>query len=246
MPDPRALTPADAPPTSSPTGKIILAAVFAIAIGAFFYFDLAQYLSLQSLKGNRDRLLAYVEDHYATAVLLFIGVYCLQTALSLPGAGALTLVGGFLFGNVVGTLYVNVAATAGATLAFLAARYLLQDWVERKFGDWLEPIQQGFARNAFSYLMTLRLIPAFPFFLVNLVSGLTRINVGTYIVATAIGILPGSFVYAFAGRQLGTLNSLKEIASPPVLLAFTLLGLLALLPILYRKMKKGTEPTPSP
>jgi uncharacterized membrane protein YdjX (TVP38/TMEM64 family) len=94
--------------------------------------------------------------------------------------------------------------------------------------------------------MTLRLIPAFPFFLVNLVSGLTRINVGTYIVATAIGTLPGSFVYAFAGRQLGTINSLKEIASPPVLLAFTLLGLLALLPILYRKMKKGTEPTPSP
>jgi len=246
MPDPRALTPADAPPTSSPTGKIILAAVFAIAIGAFFYFDLAQYLSLQSLKGNRDRLLAYVEDHYATAVLLFIGVYCLQTALSLPGAAALTLVGGFLFGSVIGTLYVNVAATAGATLAFLAARYLLQDWVERKFGDRLEPIQQGFARNAFSYLMTLRLIPAFPFFLVNLVSGLTRINVGTYIAATAIGTLPGSFVYAYAGRQLGTINSLREIASPPVLLAFTLLGLLALLPILYRKMKKGTKPAPSP
>ncbi len=147
MPDPQALTPADAQPASSPTGKIILAAVFAIAIGAFFYFDLAQYLSLQNLKGNRDRLLAYVENHYATAVLLFIGVYCLQTALSLPGAAALTIAGGFLFGSVVGTLYVNVAATAGATLAFLAARYLLQDWVERKFGDRLEPIQQGFARR---------------------------------------------------------------------------------------------------
>ena len=183
-------------------GKIVLAVLFAIAIGAFFYFDLAQYLSLQSLKSNRDRLLAYAEDH-----------------------------------SVAGTLYVNVAATAGATLAFLAARYLLQDWVERKFGDRLEPIQQGFARNAFSYLMTLRLIPAFPFFLVNLVSGLTRINVGTYIAATAIGILPGSFVYAYAGRQLGTINSLGEIASPPVLLAFTLLGLLALFPIIYRKLK---------
>ncbi|HZC68469.1 MAG TPA: VTT domain-containing protein, partial [Nitrospirales bacterium] len=138
-------------------GKIVLAVMFAIAIGAFFYFDLAQYLSLQNLKGNRDRLLMYTEDHYVTAVLLFIGVYCVQTVLSLPGAAALTLVGGFLFGSVVGTLYVNVAATAGATLAFLAARYLLRDWVERKFGDRLEPIQQGFARNAFSYLMTLRL-----------------------------------------------------------------------------------------
>lgn len=246
MPDPQALTPANAPPASSPTGKIILAAVLAIAIGAFFYFDLAQYLSLQNLKGNRDRLLAYTDAHYETAVLLFIGVYCAQTALSLPGAAALTLVGGFLFGSVVGTLYINVAATAGATLAFLAARYLLKDWVERKFGNRLEPIQQGFVRNAFGYLMTLRLIPVFPFFLVNLVSGLTRINVGTYIAATAIGILPGSFVYAYAGRQLGTINSLREIASPPVLLAFTLLGLLALTPILYRKFKGGTEPRSAP
>ena len=218
-------------------GKIVLAVLFAIAIGAFFYFDLSAEHLLQILKSNRDRLLAYAEDHYVTAVLLFIGVYCAQTALSLPGAAALTLVGGFLFGSVAGTLYVNVAATAGATLAFLAARYLLQDWVERKFGDRLGPIQQGFARNAFSYLMTLRLIPAFPFFLVNLVSGLTRINVGTYIAATAIGILPGSFVYAYAGRQLGTINSLGEIASHPVLLAFTLLGLLALFPIIYRKLK---------
>jgi uncharacterized membrane protein YdjX (TVP38/TMEM64 family) len=242
MPDPRALIPAEAPPASSPIGRILLAAIFAIAIGAFFYFDLPQYLSLQNLKGNRDRLLAYAEDHYATAVLLFIGVYCVQTAFSLPGAAALTLVSGLLFGSVVGTLYVNVAATAGATLAFLAARYLLRDWVERKFGDRLEPIQQGFARNAFSYLMTLRLIPVFPFFLVNLVSALTRIKVGTYIAATAIGILPGSFVYAYAGRQIGTIDSLREIASPPVLLAFTLLGLLALTPILYRKFKGSKLP----
>src|SRR5437899_5913558 len=143
MPDPQALTPADAQPASSPTGKIILAAVFAIAIGAFFYFDLAQYLSLQNLKGNRDRLLAYVEDHYATAVLLFIGVYCLQTALSLPGAAALTLVGGFLFGREVGTLYVTVAARSGATLAFLAARHLFRERVERKFGERPASIQQG-------------------------------------------------------------------------------------------------------
>jgi uncharacterized membrane protein YdjX (TVP38/TMEM64 family) len=242
MPDPRALIPAEAPPASSPIGRILLAAIFAIAIGAFFYFDLPQYLSLQNLKGNRDRLLAYAEDHYATAVMLFIGVYCVQTAFSLPGAAALTLVSGLLFGSVVGTLYVNVAATAGATLAFLAARYLLRDWVERKFGDRLEPIQQGFARNAFSYLLTLRLIPVFPFFLVNLISGLTRIKVGTYIAATAIGILPGSFVYAYAGRQIGTIDSLREIASPPVLLAFTLLGLLALTPILYRKFKGSKLP----
>jgi len=131
---------------------------------------------------------------------------------------------------------VNVGATTGATLAFLTARYLLRDWVERKFGDRLEPIQAGFAKNAFSYLLTLRLIPIFPFFLVNLVSGLTRVNLGAYVVATALGIIPGTFVYAYAGRQLGTINSLKEIASPNVLLAFTLLGLLALVPVLYRRI----------
>jgi len=219
----------------SAQGKIILGVLFAAAIGAFFYFDLKQYLSLETLKENRDRLLMFTDMNYASAVSLFIGVYILQTAFSLPGGAILTLAGGFLFGSMLGTLYVNLGATTGATLAFLAARYLLRDWVEGKFGSRLGPFQEGFSKNAFSYLMTLRLIPAFPFFLVNLLSGLTRVNLGTYVVATALGIIPGSFVYAYAGRQLGTINSLKEIASPNVLLAFTLLGLLALLPIVYKK-----------
>ncbi|HEX9798290.1 MAG TPA: TVP38/TMEM64 family protein [Anaerolineales bacterium] len=219
----------------SSQGKIILAVLFAAAIGAFFYFDLKQYLSLEALKANRDSLLLFTEANYAAAVALFIGVYILQTAFSLPGGAILTLAGGFLFGSLLGTVYVNLGATTGATLAFLAARHLLRDWVERKFGDRLGPIQEGFSKNAFSYLMTLRLIPLFPFFLVNLVSGLTRVTLGTYVVATAVGIIPGSFVFAYAGRQLGTINSLGEIASPRVLLAFTLLGLLALVPIVYRK-----------
>ena len=105
----------------------------------------------------------------------------------------------------------------------------------------VEPLQQGFAKNAFSYLLTLRLIPLFPFFVVNLVSGLTRMNVGTYVGATALGIIPGSFVYAYAGRQLGTINSLKEIASPNVIAAFVLLGLLALVPIIYKKVSCATS-----
>ena len=229
-------------PSTTPTdsrnslmGKILIGCILLAGIGAFFYFDLGQYLSLETLKANRDTLLAYTASHYEIAVTGFILIYILQTAFSLPGGAILTLTGGFLFGSVMGTLFVNIGATAGATLAFLAARYLLHDWVERQFGDRIGPIQEGFANNAFSYLMTLRLIPAFPFFLVNLVSGLTRINLGTYVLATSIGIIPGSFVFAFAGRQLGTINSLSEIASPPVLLAFTLLGLLALLPVAYQK-----------
>jgi uncharacterized membrane protein YdjX (TVP38/TMEM64 family) len=216
--------------------KVALALTIAVAVGAFFYFDLGQFLSLQTLKDNRDRLLAFTEAHYAAAVGLFVVAYAAVTGLSLPGAAIMTLAGGFLFGAVFGTILVNLGATTGATLAFLVARYLFRDAVERKFGKWLGPFQEGFAKNAFSYLMTLRLIPLFPFFVVNLVSGLTRINLSTYVAATALGIIPGSFVYAYAGRQLGTINSLKEIASPNVLAAFVLLGLLAVVPIIYKKL----------
>ncbi len=225
-----------APPRKFPIGKACLSALLIIGIGAFVYFDLGRYLALDALKANRDRLLVFTDANYVTAVSAFILLYCAVTGLSLPGAVIMTLAGGFLFGGLLGTLYVNLGATGGATISFLASRYLLREWVERTFGHKLGPIQEGFARNAFSYLMTLRLIPLFPFFLVNLVSGLTRISVGTYIAATAMCIVPGSFVYANAGRQLGSINSLKEIASPNVLLAFTLLGVLALVPIVYRRM----------
>ena len=225
----------DSAESSSPLGKIVILGILGLGLGAFFYFDVGQYFSLEALKANRDDLLAYTNANFTAAVILYVAVYILQTAFSLPGGALMTLTGGFLFGSVLGTIFVNIGATAGATLAFLAARYVLRDWVERKFGERIEPIQAGFAQNAFSYLLTLRLIPAFPFFLVNLVSGLTRIPLGTYVIGTSIGIIPGSFVYAFAGRQLGSINSLAEIASPPVLLAFTFLGLLALVPIVHRK-----------
>jgi len=228
--------PAVRPAGGAHVGKFIILGGIAVGIGLFLYFDLGRFLSLESLKANRDHLLAFTEDNYTAAVGLFILLYIAVTGLSLPGATILTLAGGFVFGAVPATLYVNIGATTGATLAFLAARYVLRDWVEQKFGKWLEPLQQGFAKNAFSYLLTLRLIPLFPFFVVNLVSGLTRVNVGTYVAATALGIIPGSFVYAYAGRQLGTINSLKEIASPQVLGAFVLLGAFALAPLLYKKL----------
>ncbi|TKB89131.1 MAG: TVP38/TMEM64 family protein [Nitrospira sp.] len=181
-------------------------------------------------------LLAFTDANFVSAVGIFIAAYVIVAGLSLPGAVILTLAGGFLFGATMATLFINIGATTGATLAFLTARYLLRDTVEQKFGKWLEPFQEGFAKNAFSYLLTLRLIPLFPFFVVNLVSGLTRVSIGAYVTATAIGIIPGSFVYAYAGRQLGTINSLKEIASPNVIGAFVLLGLLALVPIVYKRV----------
>jgi uncharacterized membrane protein YdjX (TVP38/TMEM64 family) len=193
------------------------------------------------VKANRDQLLEFTEANYSVAVGLFIVTYCVVAGFSLPVGAVMTVAGGFLFGAVFATLFVNVGATTGATLAFLVARYLLRDAMEQKFGKWIGPFQEGFGKNAFSYLMTLRLIPVFPFFLVNLVSGLTRVNISTYIAATALGIIPGSFVYAYAGRQLGTINSLKEIASPNVIMAFVLLGLLTLTPTLYKKLRGKPE-----
>ncbi len=220
-------------------GRWLVLALFALGVGLFFYLDLGRFLTLAALQQNRDALRQYTDSHYTTTVGLYVALYAGQTALSLPGATILTLAGGFLFGTLLGALYVNVAATTGATLAFLAARYLLHAAVERRFGPRLESIQAGFARNAFAFLLTLRLIPLFPFFLVNLAAGLTRVRLGTYVLATAIGILPASLVFSNAGRQLGSIESLRDVASPRVLGAFVLLGLLALAPVAYHRLRRG-------
>lgn len=216
-------------------GRWAILAAAGLAILLFYRFDLGRWLTLESVKANRDVLLAWTDAHYPVAAAGFIAAYCLQTALSLPGATLFTLAGGFLFGVIPGAIYANLGATSGAALAFLAARYLFRDAVERRFGATLKPIQEGFARDGFNYLLTLRLIPIFPFFLVNLVSGLTRISTSSYVLATAVGIVPASLVYCNAGRQLGSLNSLGDVASPRVLGAFALLGLLALAPVGYRR-----------
>jgi uncharacterized membrane protein YdjX (TVP38/TMEM64 family) len=225
----------------SNTTKWVLLVTLISGITLFFILDLGRYLTLSSLQVNKAALQAFTEQNYTLTVLLFILIYCVQTALSLPGAAILTLAGGFLFGTFAGGFFVNVGATSGAALAFLASRYLFKETVEAKFGKRLFSMQEGFSNNAFSYLLTLRLIPLFPFFLVNLASGLTRIRLSTYVFATAIGILPGSLVFSNAGKQLGTINSLKDIASPGVMGAFVLLGLLSMVPVLYKKWKRPMD-----
>jgi uncharacterized membrane protein YdjX (TVP38/TMEM64 family) len=219
-------------------GKLIVVGAFVLGVAAFFTFDLGRHLTLAALKANKDALRAYTDAHYLISVFAFIVAYCVQTALSLPGAVIFTLTGGFLFGTALGTLYVNIGATSGAVLAFLTARYLFRNAVERRFGEKLIAIQRGFSQDAFNYLLTLRLIPLFPFFLVNLAAGLTRIRVSTYTAATAIGIIPASIVYANAGSQLGRIESLKDIASPQVLGALALLGLLSLVPVVYQRLRR--------
>jgi len=230
-------------PAKHLSGRWVVLGLFGFVLLVIYWLDLGRWLNLSAVQANRDALLAWTHTNYFTAVILFILIYTLQTVLVLPGAALLSLLGGFLFNPVLGALYVNIGATGGATGAFLASRYLFRDVVERKFGDRLAPLQAGIARDAFHYLLTLRLIPLFPFFLVNLLAGLTRIRTGPYVLATSLGILPASFVFCNAGRQLGTLNSLDDVASPRVLGALALLGVLALAPMIYRKWNKRAKAT---
>jgi uncharacterized membrane protein YdjX (TVP38/TMEM64 family) len=221
------------------TKKVFLVIVGAIAVGLFFYFDLQRFLTLTALKANRQTLLDYYATHKLIMVAGFMAIYIIQTALSLPGAAILSLAAGAIFGSIMGTVYANIAATAGATLAFLITRYLLRDVVLNKFGDKLEGMNRELEERGFSYLLFLRLVPLFPFFLINLAAGLTRLPLRTFFFGTMLGIIPGGFVYVNAGASLATIDSLSGIASPRVLGSFALLGLFALVPVLYNKFKSN-------
>lgn len=216
--------------------KILILASAALLIGLFFYFDLGRYLTLSSLKANRDALVEYYEQHRIITVAVFVMIYIIQTALSLPGAAVLTLAAGAVFGAVTGSLYVNIGATAGATLAFLAVRYLFRDVIQNKFGARLEKINSELETRGLNYLLFLRLIPVFPFFLINLGAGLTRMPLRTFFLGTMVGIIPGSFVYCNAGASLAMISSMSDIVSPRVLVSFALLGVFALMPVAYNKL----------
>lgn len=212
--------------------KSALLAIILLLVAGFFLFDLGQYLDLASLKAQHAALDAQVVANPWLVGGLFFLVYVLVTALSLPGAALMTLVGGALFGLAGGTLLASFASTLGATLAMLSSRFLLRDWVQARFSQRLTGIDQGIAREGASYLFALRLVPVFPFFLINLAMGLTRLPVRTFWWISQLGMLPGTLIYVNAGRELGQLDSLAGILSPGLLGAFVLLGLL---PILSRK-----------
>ncbi|HIJ96871.1 MAG TPA: TVP38/TMEM64 family protein [Desulfuromonadales bacterium] len=218
--------------------KIILAIAATLLIALFFSFDLGRFLTLAALKTNRQILLDYYAAHKLTMVVGFMALYIVQTALSLPGAAILSLAAGAIFGSIMGTLYTNIAATLGATLAFLITRYLLRDVVLNKFGSKLEGINRELETRGFNYLLFLRLVPLFPFFLINLAAGLTRLPLRTFFFGTLLGIIPGGFVFVNAGASLASIDSLSAIATPRVLGSFALLGLFALVPVLYNKFKK--------
>lgn len=218
--------------------KILILVAAVIAVVLFFYLDLGRYLTLESLKANRQALIQYYAAHQASTVAGFMALYILQTALSLPGAAILSLAAGAIFGSLAGTFYAVVAATVGATLAFVVTRYLLRDLVLDKFGPKLEGLNRELETRGFNYLLFLRLVPLFPFFLINLAAGLTRLPLRVFVPGTLIGIIPGGFVFVNAGASLATINSLSDVASPRVLGSFALLGLFALVPVIYGKVKK--------
>ncbi|MDM5075411.1 FAD-dependent oxidoreductase [Aeromonas media] len=207
-------------------GRLLLLLMMGSLVGAFFVFDLDAYLSLSRLQAHQVQASAWVQAHFGQAALLFTLLYVITTALSLPGAALLTLGGSALFGVGWGLLLVSFASSLGATLAFLSARFLLRDWVSRRFGDKLATFEADMAKDGAFYLLSLRLIPLFPFFLVNLLMGLTPIRVSTYYWVSQLGMLPGTFVYVLAGSELATLTSTGKILSPGLVVALTLLGLM--------------------
>ncbi len=207
----------------------LLLVLIAMAIAMFFALGLDDYLSLQRLKSEQAALAAWIANNAATAAATYFVAYVLVAALSLPGAAVMTLAGGALFGLAFGTLLVSFASSLGATLAFLAARFLFRDAVRAKFGERLAPIEAGVARDGGFYLFTLRLVPAFPFFLVNLLMGLTPMKAGVFYLVSQIGMLPGTLAFVYAGTQLAQIDSLSGVLSPGLIGAFALLGVLPLL-----------------
>ena len=218
--------------------KVFLLIFAGLAAGLFFWLDLGRLLTLESLKANRQALLDFYAAHTLATVAGFMAVYIIQTALSLPGAAILSLAAGAIFGSIMGTVYAVISASIGATLAFLVTRYLLRDLVLKRFGKRLEGMNRELEERGFNYLLFLRLVPIFPFFLINLAAGLTRLPLRIFIVGTLLGIIPGGFVFVNAGASLATITSISGIASPRVLGSFALLGLFALIPVFYNKLTR--------
>ena len=217
--------------------RIVVALCITALIIFIRVFGLHELLNFETFRQYRDQLLSITNEHYFLTASVFVVTYIIVVALSIPGATILTLTAGFLFG-FVGVLYVNAGATAGAVLAFLSARYLIGDWIQKRYGDRFESFNKEIAENGYNYLLTLRFIPLFPFFLINIFAGLTRIPLITFAWTTMIGILPGSFVYIYTGRQLGGIDKPGDILSLQIILAFVLLGFLALSPVIIKKILK--------
>ena len=205
--------------------KKLVLGVLLVGLIVFLGINFGQYLTLENAKAQQASLSEIINNNFALAAITYFLAYITITAFSIPGAAVVTLLGAALFGFWTSLLLVSFASTIGATLAFLSSRFLLRDWVQNKFGEKLKAINEGVAKDGAFYLFSLRLIPVFPFFLINLLMGLTPISTARFYLVSQLGMLPGTAVYLNAGTQLAKIESLSGIVSAPVLLSFALLGL---------------------
>ena len=223
--------------------RLVPVLVLVVGLVVFFALGLERYLSFDTLREHRTTLRAWVETSGVRAALLFMAIYTTAVAFSLPGATVLSITGGFLFGTVWGTVCIVVSATLGATVLFLIAKTAFGDALRARAGPWLQNMEAGFRDNALSYLLVLRLVPLFPFFMVNLVPALLGIPLSTYVLGTFVSIIPGALVYATVGAGLGSIFdaggefSATGILTPQVLLSLIGLAVLAMLPVVYKKFK---------
>lgn len=213
--------------------KIVILLIIIGLIVAFKVFNLDQYLTLKYLKESMDRFKALYENHRVLVIAGYFLIYVLTTSLSLPGASPLGMAGGALFGFWVATLVVSFASTIGATLACLISRFLLRDWVQSKFSDKIVKVNEGIEKEGAFYLFTLRLIPLFPFWMINLVMGLTKMTLLKFYWVSQVGMLPGTMVYVNAGKELAKIESVKGIFSPSLIISFALIGIF---PIAVKKL----------
>jgi len=225
-------------------GRIVPLAVLLAGFALFFIFDLDRYLSFQAIRDNREWLLARVEANGMLAALAFVVVYALVVAFSIPGGAVLTIVSGFMFGTVLGGISTVFGATIGACALFLAARTAFADVLRAKAGPALRRMERGFRSDAFNYLLVLRLVPIFPFWLVNLVPAFLGVPLPTYVIATFIGILPGTLVFASLGNGLGAIlddggtPDISIIFKAEILFPIIALAILALVPVAYKRLKE--------
>ncbi|MEJ2684757.1 MAG: TVP38/TMEM64 family protein [Candidatus Sulfobium sp.] len=215
------------------TRKIAIFSAIIMVIAAFQFFHLGRYLTLSYIKSSQEKFVSLYSEHKTPVIAAYMVIYILVTSLSLPGAAALTLAGGALFGLVTGVIAVSFASTIGATLACGVSRFLLRGWVQGKFGDRIAKINEGIEKEGAFFLFTLRLIPVFPFWLINLAMGLTRMRLVTFYWVSQVGMLAGTIVYVNAGGELSKIDSLRGIMSPRLVGSFVLLGLF---PIVAKKI----------
>lgn len=209
--------------------KLTVVALVAIGVLSYFTLDLGQYLTLEYAQSQLSGIQDYKNENFAQTALIYFAGYVIATALSIPGAIIITLLGGAIFGLFWGTLLVSFASSIGATLAFLVSRVLLKDWVERRFGDYLAPLNKGIERDGSFYLFSIRMVPLFPFFMVNLLMGLTAIRTTSFYLASQAGMFIGTIVYVNAGSELSQITSLSGLVSAPVLFSLILLGVFPLI-----------------